>query len=260
MKKILPFIALVILAASCSTKKELSYLNNLDEAGGENHFIMEIPDYKVQARDILYVSAKTQTPDGLLQEIFADKNAPSGAYIQSDASQYVMGYSIDPSGYVTVPLLGKMAVEGMTIYQIRDLMQAKVDSLFRHAYIEVRLLSFKFTVIGEVGAPGSYVNYNDQLTVLEGIGRAGGVTETGAKERVLVIRPTGNTTTTYQINLQDKNLLASPAYFLSPNDVVIVQPVPKKTFNVNLPTYAFIITSVTSALTTTLLMIDYFGN
>ena len=56
----------------------------------------------------------------------------------------------------------------MTIYEIRDLMQTKVDSLFRHAYVEVRLLSFKFTVIGEVRAPGSYVNYNDQLTVLEG--------------------------------------------------------------------------------------------
>jgi polysaccharide export outer membrane protein len=258
MKRIIPFVALIAMLASCSTQKELSYLNNLDAAGGEDHFTMEIPEYKIQPRDILYISAKTQTPEGTLQEIFADKNAPSGAYIQSDASQYVMGYSIDPSGYVTVPLLGRIPVEGMTIYEIRDLMQAKVDSLFQHAYIEVRLLSFKFTVIGEVGAPGSYVNYNDQLTVLEAIGRAGGVTETGAKERVLVIRPTGNTTTTYQINLQDKNLLASPAYFLSPNDVIIVQPVPKKTFNVNLPTYAFIITSVTSALTTTLLMIDYF--
>ena len=30
MKKTLPFIALVILAASCSTQKELSYLNNLE--------------------------------------------------------------------------------------------------------------------------------------------------------------------------------------------------------------------------------------
>ncbi len=64
--------------------------------------------------------------------------------------------------------LGKIAVAGMTIFEIRDLLQAKVDSLFRHAYVEVRLLSFKFTVIGEVRAPGSYVNYNDQLTVLEG--------------------------------------------------------------------------------------------
>ena len=258
MNKIFPIVALILMLASCSTQEELSYLNNLDEAGGEDHFTMEIPYYKVQARDILYISAKTQTPDGRLEELLADKTAPGGSYFQSESSQYIMGYSVDPSGNVTVPLLGKTAVEGMTIYEIRDLMQAKVDSIFRHAYVEVRLLSFKFTVIGEVRAPGSYVNYNDQLTVLEGIGRAGGVTETGAKERVLVIRPTGNTTTTFQINLQDKNLLASPAYFLSPNDVIIVQPVPKKTFNVNLPTYAFIITTVTSALTTTLLLIDYF--
>lgn len=260
MNKIIPFVALIMMLASCSTQEELSYLNNLDAAGGEDHFTMEIPDYEVQARDILYISAKTQTPDGRLEELLADKTSPSGSYFQSESTQYIMGYSIDPSGYVTVPLLGKIAVQGMTIYEIRDLMQTKVDSLFRHAYIEVRLLSFKFTVIGEVRAPGSYVNYNDQLTVLEGIGRAGGVTETGAKEKVLVIRPTGNTTTTFQINLQDKNTLASPAYFLCPNDVIIVQPVPKKTFNVNLPTYAFIITTVTSALTTTLLLIDYFGN
>lgn len=260
MKRTLLFIALIAMLASCSTQKELSYLNNLDAAGGEDVFSMEIPEYRIQPRDILYISAKTQTPEGKLEEILADKNSPSGSYFASESSQYIMGFSIDPSGFVTVPLLGKMAVEGMTIYEIRDLMQAKIDSLFRHAYVEVRLLSFKFTVIGEVRAPGSYVNYNDQLTVLEGIGRAGGVTETGAKERVLVIRPTGNTTTTFQINLQDKNILASPAYFLCPNDVIIVQPVPKKTFNVNLPTYAFIITTVTSALTTTLLLIDYFGN
>ena len=130
MKKIIPFVALIAMLASCSTQEELSYLNNLDAAGGEDHFTMEIPEYKIQPRDILYISAKTQTPDGTLQEIFADKNAPSGAYIQSDASQYVMGYSIDPSGYVTVPLLGRIPVEGMTIYEIRDLMQAKVDSLF----------------------------------------------------------------------------------------------------------------------------------
>lgn len=262
MKRVLPFLALLLLASACSTKKELSYLNNLnlDETGGESFFTMDIPDYKVQPRDILYVSAKTQTPDGMLEEILTGKNQPSGSYMQSESSAYVMGFSIDPSGFVTVPLLGKTAVAGKTIYEIRDLMQLKLDSLFRHAYVEVRLLSFKFTVIGEVRVPGSYVNYNDQLTVLEAIGRAGGITETGAKERVLVIRPVGNQTSTFSLNLQDKNIMASPAYFLTPNDVIIVQPVPKKTFDVNLPTFAFIITTVTSTITTTLLLIDFFNN
>ena len=58
MKKIIPFVALILMFASCSTQKELSYLNNLDAAGGEDYFTMEIPEYQVQPRDILYISAK----------------------------------------------------------------------------------------------------------------------------------------------------------------------------------------------------------
>lgn len=257
MRKAIIITALAILVGSCTTQKELSYLNNL-ETGGESYFTMDVPDYQVQPRDLLYVTVKAQTPEGALTEMLSDK-ATSTSYMQGEASQYIMGYSVDPQGYVTIPLLGKMEIGGKTIFEIRDFFQSKVDSLFRHAYVEVRLLSFKFTVIGEVRAPGTFVNYNDQLTVLEAIGRAGGVTETGAKERILVVRPLGNQTITYQLSLQDKSLLASPAYFLSPNDVVIVQPTPKKVFNVNLPTIAFIVSTVTGVVSTTLLLVNYFG-
>lgn len=259
MKKIIPLVAIMILAASCSTRKELNYLNNLYELGGENHFPMKVPDYKVQPRDILYVSVKAQTPEGALTEMLGERGAVNATYMASEGSSYIMGYSIDPEGNVSVPLLGDMHVAGLTVYEIGDLFQEKVDSLFRHAYVEVRLMSFKYTVLGEVRMPGSFVNYNDQLTVLEAIGRAGGIAETGTKEKVLVIRPAGDTTITYQINLQDKNLLSSPAYFLSPNDVVIVQPNPGKVFSINLPTISFIIATITGTISTTLLLINFFG-
>ena len=66
-------------------------------------------------------------------------------------------------------------------------------------------------------------------------------------------------TKTFRINLQDKKILTSEAYFLLPNDVVIVEPLNQKIFNMNLPTISFIITTSLSALTTTLLLINYFG-
>jgi len=121
------------------------------------------------------------------------------------------------------------------------------------------LLSFKFTVIGEVRTPGSYVNYNNYLTVLEAIGRAGGINDFGRRDKILVIRPVSGGTKTYTLNLQDKALLSSEAYFLLPNDVIIVEPEAKKIFNLNLPTFSFILTTATSLLTTTLLLINYFG-
>ncbi|HOT18215.1 MAG TPA: polysaccharide biosynthesis/export family protein, partial [Bacteroidales bacterium] len=178
-KTLFPLLALLLFMAGCATQKELSYLNNLEEVDGANQFPMEVPDYKVQPRDIIYVSVKAQTPEGTLTEMLSDRASTNMNYISNEGTSYMMGYSINPQGYVTLPLLGDIPVAGLTIYEIRDLFQQKIDSLFRHAYVEVRLMSFKFTVIGEVRAPGSYVNYNDQLTVLEAIGRAGGISETG---------------------------------------------------------------------------------
>ncbi len=115
--------------------------------------------------------------------------------------------------------------------------RTKAEEVFKGATVECKLLSFKFTVIGEVRAPGSYINYNNYLTVLEAIGRAGGVGDYGRRDKVLVVRPTEKGTKTYNLNLQDKNLLASEAYFLLPNDVIIVEPLGQKIFNLNLPYY-----------------------
>ncbi len=260
MKRVFLISLSVLIMSGCATKKDLAYLNNLSETGGEGYFTMEVPYYKIQPRDVLYVSVKTQTPEGSLDEVLMSRSSASSSYLmQNEASQFVSGYSVDPQGMLNVPLLGEIPVAGKDIYEIRNLIQTHADSLFRHAYVEVRLLSYKFTVIGEVRTPGTYVNYNDQLTVLEAIGRAGGISDAGSRREILVVRPVDKKTLTYKINLQDKSLLESPAYFLSPNDVVIVQASSKKIFNLNLPTYTFIVTTVSSALTATILYLHYFN-
>ena len=254
IKKPLIFILSVFILTGCTSQKEISYLNNLPVTNGESQFSMNIPYYKIQPRDIIYVSVKTQTQDGGLTDILTGQNPNVSNMVTGEASQYVSGYSVDPNGMINLPLFGKTPVSGQTIYEIRDKIQTAADSLFRHAYVEVRLLSFKFTVIGEVKMPGSYTNYSDQLTVFEALGRAGGVNDFGSRRDVLIVRPVEKTSITYKVNLQDKNILESPAYFISPNDVIIVQETPRKAFSLNLPAFSFMLSSVT----TTLLLINFF--
>ncbi|KKK61848.1 hypothetical protein LCGC14_3010250, partial [marine sediment metagenome] len=50
------------------------------------------------------------------------------------------------------------------------------------AVVNIRLLSFKFTVLGEVNHPGTYTNFNNQLTVLDAIGKAGDITDYGNRK------------------------------------------------------------------------------
>lgn len=248
----------IILASGCTSQKKLSYLNNLPELTDDQIFKMDIPEYKIQNRDVLYITLKAMNPEGMITDYLGGAGSSLGTtYMQGDGGGYLFGYNVTEDGNVIIPILGMVNVEGKTVEEIRILLQEEFNGSYKNAIVECKLLSFKFTVIGEVRSPGTYVNYNNYLTVLEAVGRAGGIGDYGKRDRVLVVRPTEKGTKTYTLNLQDKEILKSEAYFLLPNDVVIIEPQKSKIFNMNIPTISFAITTFTGLLTTTLLLINY---
>ena len=77
---------------------------------------------------------------------------------------------------------------------------------------------------------------------------AGDITDFGNRKKVLVVRPTPEGTLTYRIDLQDKNILSNEAFFLLPNDIVIVDPIKSKPFQLNIPTMALVLTSISTLI------------
>ncbi len=262
MKPIIPLLLLTIAVfGSCTSSEKLTYLSNLPKSTEGQYFTIDFPDYRVQYRDILYITVKAMSPEGKIEDLLiGGTGSAQNYYFRDEASQYIMGYDVDKEGYVLLPVIGAVHVAERTINEIKNILQDEVDKYFNNAFVDCKLLSFKFTVLGEVNSPGTYINYNNYLTVIEAVGRAGGVGDYGRRDHVLIVRPTEEGTKTYSINLQDKDILTSGAYFLQPNDVVIIEPVGHKIFNMNLPTFSFVLTSVTSAVTTTLLLINFFNN
>jgi len=253
-------ICAALLITGCTSQKKLAYLSDLPETSGDGFFTMSIPEYLIQPRDVLYVTAKALSSDGFISDYLSQaRNLGGGSYMQGEFGQYLYGYEVNTAGDITLPVIGTIKVGGSQIDSARLSIQKEVDKVFRNTTVECKLLSFKFTVIGEVRTPGTYVNYNNYLNVLEAIGRAGGINDYGRRDKILIVRPVQGGTKTFTLNLQDKNILSSEAYFLLPNDVIIVEAEKKKIFNLNLPTYGFIITTVSSLITTTLLLINYFG-
>jgi polysaccharide biosynthesis/export protein len=261
MKRFIPIIVLTcLLFTSCTSSKKLAYLNSLPDTTGGESFKLDIPEYKIQTRDILYITVKAMNADGIIMDFLSSSGGSAGVNIsQGESGGYLFGYDVNPDGNIVIPAIGIVKVEGLSLEEAKKLLQESTSKVFKNATVECKLLSFKFTVIGEVRVPGTYMNYNNYLTILEAVGRAGGVDDFGDRSKVLVVRPIDKGTKTFSINLQDKKLLSSEAYFLLPNDVIIVQPLKHKIFNMNLPTISFILTTVTSVITTTLLLINYLG-
>ena len=252
MKRILfAFIIITLALAGCRQQSELVYFNGLQEEEIHNNTAQEDKDYKIQINDILYIRVLS-----LNEEINIVYNAASGTSTQSNYSvyqeggMYYTGYSVKANGGVEIPLIGNVEVIDKTIDEAIEAIRTQAKIYLKDAIIIVKLANLKFTLLGEVKNPGTYINYNSQTTILEALGMAGDLTDYGDREQVLVLRPTVDGVRSFRLNLNDLNLLSSPEYYLKPNDVIYVQPLKAKGTSLLAQDYGIFISIISSTLAT----------
>ena len=85
---------------------------------------------------------------------------------------------------------------------------------------------------------------------MEALGYAGDINIKGRKDNVMVIRDFDGTKVYNRINLNQKEALKSPVYYLTQNDVVYVEPNKSGKTQSNLDQRASIIVSIVSLLIT----------
>jgi len=205
------------------------------------------PSYKLSPGDVLQIQLVTHSP-----EISMAFNNPTGIQYFSqgrdESSLYLSGYTVNPNGVVQLPFLGEAQVKGLTIDEARSVIQEKTNAMYKDASVIVKLASFKVTVVGEVRRPGVIRNFNDNLNVFEAIAAVGDINENGDRQKVLVVRPTNQGNKTYRLNLADRSVLSSEAFYLLPNDVVIVEPIGNKVFQMNLPYINLTLSSISTII------------
>lgn len=243
---------LVMLLASCRSPKEFTFFQDLEQNQYIKSVSGKVPEYKVHPYDNLYINIKTLNPE--VNRLF-DANEATSSYSAGTlqmygdyVSQYINGYQVDSLGTITLPIIGNVEVAGLTLKQIQDRIQKKSLEFLKDPSIKVKLLSFKINVNGEVNNPGVYYSYNERLNILEAISMANGVTDNAKLSKTVVIRETNNGTNTYNIDLTSKNLLASEAYYLQPNDLVYIKPSKNKHVELNATSYSLFLTTITTLL------------
>lgn len=247
------FILILLMAVSCTTQKQITYMQGIDDEGTEKFFPFSKPQYEIQEQDVLYVSIIT------LDEDVNKMLNPGGSIglqniVQSRGGAYLTGYALNDSGCIRLPLLGDIPVLHKTVEEASSLIEEKASLMLKNPNIIVKLLTFNITILGEVKGPGTYQVFSNQFTILEALGMAGDLTDFGDRSRVLVIRPDNTGSKVFRIDLKDKNLLSSEAYFLLPNDVVIVEPRKVKLLSLNAQTFSLFLSTIISIISLTILV------
>jgi polysaccharide export outer membrane protein len=245
-------IALSVLLFSCRSSKELIYMTDVTD----NETISRLPvhetEHIVKTGDILYVSIKSINPD--VNALFnPESNMEVNTYMSfqkftTPGGAYLYGYEVDADGFIKLPNLGKIKVGGIPQSQLSGVVQKKADEYLNDAIVNVKLLNYKITVLGEVRVPGIYYNYNNSITVLEALAMANGNTDYASIKNVMVIRPYPDGNKTFLLDMSSKDIYKSEAFYLQPNDYVVVRPDRYKNFQLNSQAYSLFFSSLSVLL------------
>lgn len=101
-------------------------------------------------------------------------------------------FSIDETGHVVVPHLGRWQVAGLPVDSVRARLTDHYSTILTHAAVEVTVLR-RIQVLGAVRNPGLYP-VDATMTVSDALALAGGATIDGRRNIVRLVR--GDTTVT----------------------------------------------------------------
>jgi len=223
-------LALSLLVASCSSTKKLVYLQTLDNNVGKSvvkNNSEGLYEARFKPKDLLSISVVTSEPNVsknynlLVPQLMERVN--NNLYNMPTMQSYL----VDNEGNIDFPILGKIHIAGLTRSELDNYIQKRIGDSFTNErpIITIRITNYSVYVLGEVTRPGRTETLNDRITLFEALTIAEDLTVYGRRDNVKVLRenPDG-TKTIITVNLNDKNIINSPAFNLEQNDIVYVEP------------------------------------
>lgn len=181
----------------------------------------------VQKNDILQITVSAMNVEDAV--IY---NTPSMANIggASSSGPQAVGFLVNEQGFIQYPVLGTVKAAGLTKRELTKYIHDQLEQrkLLVDPVVSIRFLNYRVTVLGEVGKPTVVNVGNEKITIMEALGLAGDITVFGRKENVLLIRETDGVRTVKRLNLNGREILSSPYYYLRSNDIVYVEPTKAK--------------------------------
>lgn len=267
MQKLISYLSIGFFfwaSLACVSNEKIIYLQNLEgkQAIPEDELISyEIPEYKLQYNDIIDVNI--QTVEDMIKNGFNNSAGVMGNQMQMGQGggdiYYMTGYTVDRNGNIRLPIVGEVSVKNKTIDEVRFQVETELKKyVTTEVYVKVKLGGIRYSALGEFRRPGKFVVLQDRMTIFEAIANAGDLSTIAKRDEVLLIRQYPEGTMLHRLNLNDRNLISSPYYFIQPNDQIYAEPMKVREVGAGENASQSILL-FTSILTTTLLIVNLFS-
>lgn len=212
------------LLTSCVSTKNITYFQNKNDI--DVALSKQLYDAKIMPKDILQIQVFSMTPEA--SEPFNLMKTTNGSTTSTTTSENsVYNYLVSNDGTIVMPIIGNVKVGGLTKNEAEELIKGNIQpylSDIENVVVHVRMMNYKYAILGGVRSPGLYTTQNEKVSILEAIAQAGDLTTFAYRDRIYLIRENSEGQKEFhQLNINDANIISSPYYYLQQNDVIYVE-------------------------------------
>ena len=255
--KYLFILAIVGFAlSSCVTARKVNYMQDPDKHIPSYADTLSFEDYKLRIGDRLYVYVYS-----LDEKVTAMYNAGgSGGSIRqqmmqggASGSYDLYTYLIDDEGNIDFPTIGKIYVRGLTTREVKLKLEEELSTLLKEipgystVSVEVNIVNRSFSVIG--AQSGRYMINKEKMTIFEALAMVGDLGEFNSRKEIKLVREKEGVTTIKTFDARSKDIVNSEFYYIEPNDIIYVEPLPIKQWGFTAFPYSVVLSVASLAAT-----------
>lgn len=227
MKNLLQLSLCFLLITSCVSRKEIVYFQGLDKAEDQMNENIDT-SLEIKPNDLLTISVSAAEQEAALPFNLPVIGVPQGGAelggLSVNGRQQLQTYLVDSDGNIEFPVLGTVKVAGLNRQAVSAKLKKQISEYVQDPIVNVRLVNFQVSVLGEVARPGTFDIRDEYLSLPKALGFAGDLTIYGRRDNVLVMREENGQKIHAYLDLTDPKVINSPFYYLQQNDVVYVEP------------------------------------
>lgn len=181
-------------------------------------------EIRYKPNDILTIDVSAEVPESvaLFNLPAVAYNTNPGAVNQTTVLRQT--YLLDAQGNIEFPVLGTIKMGGLTRMEATAMLKEKIGEYVKEFIVTIRLINFTITVNGEVNRPGNYTVEGERISLVQALGLAGDLTIYGKRDNIFLIREVDGKKKYAKYDLTSINVVNSPVYYLSQNDIIYVEP------------------------------------
>ena len=222
-KSLLLLTGVVFLLVGCAGNKDYALVQSKSENTQTTRVTDRSIEYRILPQDRLEIS------------LYKDPAQSSEGIASNELGQSMnkKGILVNTAGYVTLPLIGKIKIAGLSQSQAADRITAQYKKYLNTPTVYLEVLNKRIFVLGEVKKPGVVDLDKEKMTLFEAIAHAGDLTDAAVRHEIMILSnsPTRGMQMR-KVDLTNFDTMNYASLMLRPNDIVYVKPNDWKAFKV----------------------------